>query len=379
MAEVKKITWSHSRLKTLFENPAEYFLKYEEGISPKQEKAALSTGSAVHWLLEHGTTDLTEYYKTEKGPLLQWNDYSDEQCLAESLAEAYFRKKPEIYKAMLLDPETGKVLDILEEEHELQMTMEFPSKLFKEPHSFLGIVDLLLLTEKGWILVDYKTGSKAVDWDDYKSQLYKYVHLIRKNLPEFPLWKICVIFLKKTNIRRRQNETDESYKNRIKAEYDLNADDYIELHSYPSEDFDEAKLKASKDSLIQMMDMAQVIINNKAFFCNYSNIVGQYGPSPYYDVFYKNADSHNLYTIRDMIFDEDENDVITSRNCTDLDLMCLERTDILNKYSLFKEEADLLTKGGKFDEEKILKHMRKKYLTDESLLKKYALTYKKGY
>ena len=128
---MKKIVWSHSRLNKLFENPAEYFLIYEEGIKPKQEKAALSTGSAVHWLLENNTTNLTEYYK-QKGQLLQWNDYSDEQCLAETIAEAYFRKKTDIYKAMLVDPKTGKVLDIISEEHELQLIMEFPSKLFKE-------------------------------------------------------------------------------------------------------------------------------------------------------------------------------------------------------------------------------------------------------
>lgn len=379
MAEMKKVVWSHSRLQKLFENPAEYFLVYEEGIKPKQEKAALSTGSAVHWLLEHNTTDLTDYYKQEKGDLLQWNDYSDEQCLAESIAEAYFRKKTEIYKDMLTDPETGKVLSIDAEEHELQLMMELPSKLFKQPHSFLGIVDLLLLTEKGWVLVDYKTGSKDVDWDNYKSQLYKYIHLLNFNFPEYPVWKICIIHLKKTGIRRRKNENDESYKQRIRDEYELDEDNLISLHVYSRDEFDEQKLDAQKKDLIEMMDMGQVMLNNRMFFCNYSNIIGQYGPSQYYDVFYKNADSHNLYTIKDMIFDEEENDIVTSRPCTELDMLCLERTDILNKYSLFKQEVKMLSQPDRFDEEKVLKHMRKKYLTDENLLSKYMMTYKKGF
>lgn len=379
MSESKKVVWSHSRLTKLFENPAEYFLIYEEGIKPKQEKPALSIGSAVHWLLEHNIADLTEYYKTEKGALLQWNDYSDEQCLAESMAEAYFRRKNEIYKSMLLDGKSGKVYPILSEEHELQLTMEFPSKLFSEPHSFLGIVDLLFLTEKGWILVDYKTSSQKVDWDNYKSQLYKYIHLLNFNFPEFPVWKIAIINLRKTQIRRRKNENDESYKQRIRQEYELNEEDLIELHVYGRDEFEESKLKANKDNLIEMMDLGQVMLNNRMFFVNYSNIVGQYGPSQYYDVFYKTPDSHNLYTIKDMVYDEDVGDIVSSRGCEPIDMLVLDGQDILNKYSLFKEQVKALEEAGEEDEGKILEAMQQKYVTDDKLLKKYMATYKKGF
>lgn len=379
MMEHKKVVWSHSRLNKLFENPAEYFLIYEEGIKPKQEKSALSIGSAVHWLLEHNTTDLTEYYK-EKGDLLQWNDYTDERCLAESMAEAYFRNKQAIYEKMLLDPDSGEVLSPISEEHELQLTMQYPSKIFKEPHTFLGIVDLLILTDKGWVLADYKTSSQKVDWDNYKSQLYKYIHLIQQNFPEFPLWKVVIINLRKTMIRRRKNENDESFKKRIKDEYELNEEELIECHVYHREEFEEDKLEAQKESLIQMMDMGQIILNNRMFFVNYSNIITQYGPSQYYDVFYHGADSHNLYTIRDMVFDEDENDIKTSRNCEPIDMLVLEKkNDILNKYSLFKEQVKELKQAGVEDEGAILSALKKKYITDDKLLKKYALTYKKGF
>ena len=52
------ITWSHSRINKILENPAEYYLLYKQGISPIKEKSALSLGSAVHYGLELGTNDL---------------------------------------------------------------------------------------------------------------------------------------------------------------------------------------------------------------------------------------------------------------------------------------------------------------------------------
>lgn len=377
--ENKEVVWSHSRLNKLLENPAEYFLIYEEGIKPKQEKTALSLGSAVHWGLENNTSNLEQYYK-DKGQLLEYNDYSDEACLAESMLEAYFRKKDEIYGTMFTDPETGKILGVLSEEHELSLTAEFPSKLFKNPHKFLGIIDLLFLTEKGWILADYKTSSQKVDWDNYKSQLYKYIHLLQFNFPEFPVWKVAIINLRKTQIRRKKNENDESFKQRIRDEYELNEDDLIELHVYNREEFDEKQLEHQKEDLSEMMDLGQMILNNKLFFTNYSNIVNQYGPSQYYDIFYKTADNHALYTIKDMIYDEDENDIVERRNCEPIDMLVLDgANDILNKYSIFKEQVKQLNDIGVTGDEKIYKSLKEKYKTDDNLLKKYMDTYKRGF
>ena len=377
--EQKQVTWSHSRLTKLFENPAEYFLIYEEGIKPKQEKTALSLGSCVHWLLENNTTDSTEYYR-EKGDMAQFNDYTDERCLAESLAGAYFNRKVDIYNQMLTDKETGKVLDILSEEHELQLTAEFPSKIFKVPHKFLGIIDLLLLTEKGWILIDYKTSSQKVDWDNYKSQLYKYFHLIECNFPEFPIWKVAIINLRKTQIRRRKEENDESFKQRIKQEYELNENELIELHVYHQEEFDPKQIAANAQNLSDMMDMGQIILNNRAFFINYSNIVNQYGPSQYYDIFYQTPDNYALYTIKDTIFDEDENDILDKRNCEPIDMLVLNsKNDILNKYNIFKEQVKQLNEAGVTDDEKVLQTLKQKYITDDKLLGKYMKTYKKGF
>ena len=158
-----EITWSHSRINKILENPAEYYLIYKQGISPIVEKAALSLGSAVHHGLELGTADLTDYFK-ENGNFKQSDGYSDEQLLAESMCTAYFNKKDLIFKDLLSDLETHEQLSLLDETHELSLNCTFKSKLYpNKTHSFLGIIDLLLLTEKGWILCDYKTSSKDVN------------------------------------------------------------------------------------------------------------------------------------------------------------------------------------------------------------------------
>ena len=118
----KERIWSHSSLNTIMNNPAEFYLSYVCGIKPKQEKTALSIGSAVHWGLEHNTTDLTEFYN-EKGSFKQWNNYTDEQVLAECIVDAYLRQKDNIYDNILKDNETGKRLEILQEIHELKLDL----------------------------------------------------------------------------------------------------------------------------------------------------------------------------------------------------------------------------------------------------------------
>ena len=81
---------SHSKLNCILNNPAEYYLIYKEGIKLKDEKPALSLGSAVHWGIEHNTEDLTEYYeelRKEKGSGV----YSEGQPLAEAMVHGYFQ------------------------------------------------------------------------------------------------------------------------------------------------------------------------------------------------------------------------------------------------------------------------------------------------
>ena len=125
-----QIIWSHSRLNTILQNPAEYYWKYVRGISPRDRKAALSLGSAVHWGLENNTDDLSEYYgKTQ---------YTEEQLIAESMVGAYFRRADSIRDAMLTtDTDKATVQD---EYHELTLECDVPSYVYKHKfYRFLGI------------------------------------------------------------------------------------------------------------------------------------------------------------------------------------------------------------------------------------------------
>ena len=192
---MENIVWSHSKLNTLLNNPAEYYLYYVQGIQPKIEKTALSIGSAIHWGLENQTSDLQPYYN-EKGSFAQWNNYTDEQCLAECIVEAFLKRQKEVIDDILKDDETLEILDVMSIERELRLTGHLDSKLYPDGHDFLGIIDLLILTNKGFILIDYKTSSRDVEWKSYKSQLFKYDFLLQYNFPEIPLYKVGIINLK---------------------------------------------------------------------------------------------------------------------------------------------------------------------------------------
>lgn len=366
--------WSHSSLNTIMNNPAEFYLVYKCGIKPKQEKTALSLGSAVHWGLENNTDDLTEFYN-EKGSFKQWNSYTEEQLLAECIVGAYLRKKDDIYKEILKDDETGKVLDILDEIHELKLNLKLPSTSFETDNQFLGIIDLLLLTDKGWILIDYKTSSQKVDYDEYKSQLYKYIQLLQFNFPDVPIYKIGIINLRKTQIRRKKGENDESFKRRIKLEYDLEENDLIEFHTYKRNEFDENQLKDFSETLSKEIDAARLIESNNLFFVNYSNIKGMYGPSQYYDIFYKTKDNYMLYLIKDTIYDKDFEEMKEYRDCEPLDMMCLDTNiRILNKYDLFVEELEHMPVPTTA-KDSIFTNLKKKYMCSDKLLNIYYDTY----
>lgn len=369
----KERIWSHSSLNTIMNNPAEFYLSYVCGIKPKQEKTALSIGSAVHWGLEHNTTDLTEFYN-EKGSFKQWNNYTDEQVLAECIVDAYLRQKDNIYDNILKDNETGKRLEILQEIHELKLDLKLPSATFKNDNLFLGIIDLLFLTEKGWILIDYKTSSQKVDYDEYKSQLYKYIQLLQFNFPDVPVYKIGIINLRKTQIRRKKNENDDSFRKRIKLEYELDENELIEYHIYNRNEFDEHQLNDFSTTLSKQIDTARLIDDNNLYFINYSNIKGMYGPSQYYDIFYKTKDNYILYLIKDEIYDKDFEEMKEYRDCEPIDMLCLDMNQkILNKYSKFEEELNKL--NIKDDKEKLFKELKKKYTCSDKLLNIYYDTY----
>ena len=368
--------WSHSRLNTILENPKEYFLSYKKGIKLKIEKAALTLGTAVHAGLELGTDDLTDYYN-QFGSFDQKNAYTEEQLLAESMVGAFLKRKDVIFADILKDNETGNILPLIDEYHELDLTVEIESKKFDFVHKFKGIIDLLLLTEKGFILLDYKTSSRDVDWDTYKSQLIKYLILLKKNFPDVEVYKIGIINLKKTGIRRKKDENNESYRKRIQGEYELDENNLINYHIYNRSEFKEDEIERYTENLCEMMDTAKSIEDNELFFLNYSNIVGLYGKSSYYDIFYKTQDCYILYKIRDKIFDEDTQDFAKERDCVPIDMEVLEKDNIMNNFSLFKEKADEIFKTIPKDKDALFGKIKEDYLTDDGLLEKYWDTMEK--
>lgn len=371
---MSNIVWSHSRINTLLNNPAEYYLAYIEGIQPKVEKTALSIGSAIHWGLENQTSDLTPYYN-EKGSFAQWNNYTDEQCLAESIVDAFLKRRDEIFAEILRDIDTNEILDIIAIERELKLTGHLDSKIYEDGHDFLGIIDLLLVTPKGFILLDYKTSSQDVEWSSYKSQLFKYDFLLEYNFNDIPLYKVGIINLKKAKVRRKHGESDNAYKNRIKQEYLINPD-MINFHCYNAEEFTKEELSKFKLDLSSMLDVGRNIVENNLYFTNYSNIYGLYGPSQFYDVFYHTEDAQYMYCIKDTIFDIEESKLLDRRDCDKIDMLVLDNHNVLNKYSKFKtltkklfEENYAMTKEQLFDE------LKEHYICSDKLLEKYYTNY----
>ena len=368
------MNWSHSKLKCIIADPMAYYLKYIQGISPKRGRAALSIGSAVHWGLEHNTEDLEPYYK--EGNFKQINDWSKEKIMAESMLHGYFKEKEDLYNKILTDPLTGDKLTLLEESHELFLNAKLPTfqHLDIPYHEFIGIVDLLLLTDKGFIVLDYKTSSMEPNWDDYLDQIYRYIILLNNVFPDVPVVKVGILNLRKASIRQKQNENDVQYLLRLKNEYDLRSFEYIQYHEYPRETINEGHLNIYKKNLSKMCDMGYFIDKNKLFYINYAEAINKYGKTDYYDIYYNTKDAYLLYQIKDFVWSEEDEEFKEMRDCLPIDLESINDPNVLNKYSIFKQEKEA-TRNDFLDEKFFIEYLRNKYTIDETLLKTYMLTY----
>lgn len=368
---------SHSKLNCILDNPMEYYLNYKQGISLKDGKKALTIGSAMHWMIEHNCED-SEGYCQEEGDRNHQSDYSKEMVLAEAMAHGYFYHKDKIYEEILADPEGGEPLQIVEEYHELEITAPLKSYKYADPHQFLGILDLLLLTNKGFVLVDYKTSSQKPHWEDYLQQIYRYIFLLNSMFPEVPVVKIGIVNVRKSGIKIKANENLESYKRRLFNEYELNDNDLINTHMYNSNELDANHIKEYVSQLSGMADMAQMIDENAMFYINYKNADGIYGHSTYWDIYYHTKDAYILYKIKDTIYDELSNTITDTRDCVPLDMLAIEKPDkIMNKYSVFKKNADTIFGEAPKDKNKLFEEIKNNYETDDELLEKYWVTLEK--
>lgn len=370
---------SHSGLQLLLTCPASYFLSKKQGISLKKEAKALQVGSAFHWGCEHNTEDLKGYLD-EIDPFQNlYNDFTKEVALATGMVHGYLKKKESIYKQILKSYE-GEELTLVEEFHELDLLCELPSIRFKKDHEFHGIIDLLMLTDKGWIILDYKTSSLRPDFDKYLDQVLRYCWMVEQKFPEMPIYKVGIINVRKTGIKQRQGENEENYAMRIKREYDFDDCDLIEYYEFKPEDFEKSKMDLYIKNLSRMADFAQEIEDNNFWFINYGNAVSVYGKSEFWDLFYKTPDCKYLYKVYDPMFNTDLGEMSNYRDATDLDINCLEVLNPLNHYETFKEAFNklpmsqvpaLVLAQAEACRITCLKYCKEHYTTDDELLNRY--------
>lgn len=370
---------SHSGLQLLLTCPASYFLSKKQGISLKKEAKALQVGSAFHWGCEHNTEDLKGYLD-EIDPFQNlYNDFTKEVALATGMVHGYLKKKESIYKQILKSYE-GEDLTLIEEFHELDLLCDLPSLRFEKNHEFHGIIDLLMLTDKGWIILDYKTSSMRPDFDKYLDQVLRYCWMVEQKFPEMPIYKVGIINVRKTGIKQRQGENEENYAMRIKREYDFDDCDLIEYHEFKPDDFEKSKMDLYIKNLSRMADFAQEIEDHNFWFINYGNAASVYGKSEFWDLFYKTPDCKYLYKVYDPMFNTDLGEMSNYRDATDLDINCLEVQNPLNHYETFKEAFNklpmsqvpaLVLAQAEACRITCLKYCKEHYTTDDELLNRY--------
>lgn len=370
---------SHSGLQLLLTCPASYFLSKKQGISLKKEAKALQVGSAFHWGCEHNTEDLKGYLD-EIDPFQNlYNDFTKEVALATGMVHGYLKKKDSIYKQILKSYE-GEDLALVDEFHELDLVCDLPSLRFEKNHEFHGIIDLLMLTDKGWIILDYKTSSMRPDFDKYLDQVLRYCWMVEQKFPEMPIYKVGIINVRKTGIKQRQGENEENYAMRIKREYDFDDCDLIEYHEFKPDDFEKSKMDLYIKNLSRMADFAQEIEDNNFWFINYGNAVSVYGKSEFWDLFYKTPDCKYLYKVYDPMFNTDLGEMSNYRDATDLDINSLEVPNPLNHYETFKEAFNklpmsqvpaLVLAQAEACRITYLKYCKEHYTTDDELLNRY--------
>lgn len=364
---------SHSKLSTILTCPMSYYLAYKQCITPVAPKTAFSIGTAVHWGLEHNTEDLIPYFVENEG--YKENDsMSREQILSIAMTHGYLTHKEEIFKKILYDEKSHSELQIIDEIHEIYLNGKLKSYSQKTPHDFVGIIDLLLLTDKGFILIDYKTSSFIPNWNDYLDQIYRYIFLLQSNFPDVPIYKIGIINLRKSGSRQKRGETEVAFLNRLKFEYELNDEDFINYHMFEVEDLDKNIVNAYIDNLSRQADTAELIDTNNMWYINYDAANGKY-KSQYWDIFYKTPSCHVLYNIKDTIFDEETKTMKDIRRCKPLDMLVIEKTNILNKYEQFRAQAlAFYSINNDMNKDKLFEHLKKSFIVDDELLEEYWLT-----
>ena len=139
---------------------------------------------------------------------------------------------------------------------------------------------------------------------------------------------------------------------------------------YPS-DLDEKFMSLYIDNLSRMADTGNLIDVNNMWFVNYSS-TNSYGGSVYKDIIYHTPDCYVLYNIKDEIWDKYENEIKHMRDCKPIDMMVVDRQDILNKYEQFEANAmSLFSVSNNVDKDALFKYLKKNFVCDDGLLEQY--------
>jgi len=359
---------SHSKLSTLISNPKKYKAIYKIGLSLKTKKPALTIGSSVHYGIENNTIHLDEFFKNE-GNFYQANNFTFEQLLSECMVGGYFKHKDTIFKELLYDSSTGEQLELLEEIHELELIARLPSRK-GYIHNFLGIIDLLILTEKGFIIVDYKTSKNRPNYEDYLEQLYRYIFIVSDVFPDVPIYKLAIINIRKAQIRQKKNESESAFRKRLEFEYELNDEAYISTHIYTPDMFNKDLMDRYINNLIDMADYAEHIDKYELYWWNYGDNV--YGKSEYYDICHNIKDSYILFNVKDTIFDENNSIFLELRDAKEIDMLAINNDNILNKfiqYEIFVVSYYILY--NEINQMEINNFIKEIYITDDDLLNSY--------
>lgn len=363
--------FSHTKLTSCINNPMDYNLNYKIGMHIKEKPKYFSVGSAMHWGFENSTEDLTPWFQ-ENGTMEQQVNYSLEQEQAEAMCHGYFHNLDKIMDEVLKDYDTGERLQVIEEFHELELTSKVQSLNNPElEYEFMGIIDLLILTNKGFIIEDYKSSSEVPDFEKYLDQIYRYKYLLNYVFPDTPVYKIGIINIVKSKIRKLQNENDTQFRLRWKRQYEDYPNRLINVHQFESSKLDQKAFDEYILNFRREMDLAYAIDANNLYYINYDNAKAPY-KSEYYDIYFKESNAYLDYSIRDTILDPDNGVLAARRDCVPSDMEIINKNNVLYNYKQYeKERIDNIN----LDEEMFRILMLSKYVISEELLDLYQATF----
>ena len=280
------------------------------------------------------------------------------------MVKGYLLHKESLFKQILNSSK------LIEEIHEIYLNGKFDEDLF------VGIIDLLLLTDKGFIVIDYKTSSSIPDWDKYLDQIYRYIFLLKEEFPEVPVYKIGIINLRKSKLRKKINESKEMFSKRLLMDYELNDEKFIDYHEYEVDKLNKKFINEYIDNLRLMVKAANLIESNNCFYINYSSIE-DYGGSSYKNIYMNVEGSYIAYKISDKYIDDYTGEIVNYRDCNDLDIKELFNEKLINKYEKFKVIFEQFIKDKNFDLNEFINYLNaSEYIFNKELINNYINVYK---